>query len=84
MSVIILLTFPRTCNVVLMVIVGEGHGVECPGGPPPVTALLIVITTSVHVLAQVVYLLVPVEVPANTQTEIRTLLPSIWLREVMS
>jgi hypothetical protein len=67
-----MLAFPPTCNVVLVVIVGEGHGVEGAGGPAPMSALLIVVTTSVHVLAQVVYLLVPVEVPGNTQTEIRT------------
>jgi hypothetical protein len=53
-----------------MVIVGEGHRVESPRRPAPVAALLVFIATSVHVLAQVVYLLVPVEVPVNTPTKI--------------
>jgi hypothetical protein len=52
-----------------MVIVGEGYRVKGPGRPAPMSALLIVVTASVHILAQVMDLLVPVEVPGNTPTE---------------
>jgi hypothetical protein len=51
-----------------MVIVGEGYRVKGPGRPAPMSALLIVVTASVHIFAQVVHLLVPVEVPENTPT----------------
>jgi hypothetical protein len=52
-----------------MVIVGEWHGVEGPGGPAPVSALLVVITASIDVLSQVVHLLIPVQVPVSIPTQ---------------
>lgn len=50
----------RTCNVVLLVVVGEWHGVQCSCGPALMPALLVVVTSTLVFLPQEVHLLVAV------------------------
>jgi hypothetical protein len=60
-----------TCDVMLVVIVGEWHRVQGPCRPASMSAFLVVVTASIDVLSQVVHLLIPVEVPVSTPAETR-------------